>query len=277
PVLAADEINHQLVRELCAEANAPESVLPLLGDRAHRPEIGFREFAALLAQPRVRGMVGNSTGTNAHLAATLGLPALSIERAVDESIRENWSQPERGQMGSVAWRNPEPRMAAYTLSWQDHGAEDLAHIAESFRLHLCAEEGRWEEIFDDPQRAMQQAKSCLLHARFEDRGGMAVWFSELERFRDALISSDAVEFYFDLSDEAAFLRARRKDEAAMLVEAIDGLRAPGAKSVAGPLPVGIPPAEDRVVLDELLGDSNLFKLLVNRARELADRGREPAS
>jgi hypothetical protein len=264
PVLAADEVNHRLVRELCDEAASPDSVIPLHGDRAGRAGIGFREFAALLAQPQVRGMVGNSTGTNAHLAAAIGLPALSIERAVDDSIRANWAQPDRGQMGSVAWRNPEPRMAAYTLSWQDRDDEDFAHIAESFRLHLCSEEGRWEELFEDPDRAAGQAESCLDHARFDDRTAAAAWLSELALFRDALSSPDAVDFYFDLSDEAAFLRARGKDGAASLVEAIDGLRAPGAQTAESP--AGPPPAEDGAVLHELLADSNLFKLLRARAR-----------
>jgi hypothetical protein len=273
PVLAADEVNHRLVRELCDEAAAPDSVIPLHGPlhggRTAKPEIGFREFAALLAQPRVRGMAGNSTGSNAHLAATLGVPSLSIERAVDDSIRANWAQPDRGQMGSVAWRNPEPRMAAYTLSWQEHDDDDFAQIAESFRLHLCAAEGRWENLFKHPEQAAGQAQACLDHARFADRTATAAWLSELARFRDALSSPEAVDFYFDLSDEAAFLRARGKDEAASLVEAVDGLRAPAA-TPAEP-PVGPPPAEDQPVLHELLADSNLFKLLKARARSAEPR------
>ena len=102
------------------------------------------------------------------------------------------------------------------------------------------------------------------HARFDDRTATAAWFSELALFRDALSSPDAVDFYFDLSDEAAFLRARGKDGAASLVEAIDALRAPKAR--AAEYPAGPPPAEDKAVLQELLADSNLFKLLRTRAR-----------
>jgi hypothetical protein len=166
-------------------------------------------------------------------------------------------------MGSVSWRNPEPRMASYSLSWQFRNEDDLFHIGESFRLHLCAEEGRWDELFRDSAEAASQVGGCLHHPTFDDRTATAAWFTELARFRNALRSPDAVDFYFDLSDEVAYLRARGKEAAARLVDAIDGLRAAGAQAIHPPAP---PPAGDQALLDELLGDSNLFKLLKARAR-----------
>jgi len=50
--------------------------------------VSFRTFASILVSTHVVGILGNGTGTNTHLAATLGVPSMSVERGTDDLVKK---------------------------------------------------------------------------------------------------------------------------------------------------------------------------------------------
>ncbi|GAA3610252.1 hypothetical protein GCM10022223_28000 [Kineosporia mesophila] len=147
----------------------------------------LRGFAGLLAASRVHGMLGTGTGTNTHLAALLGLRALSVERGHDEDLQANWSGP-GFQMGSFRWRNPALDTEIHTVDRSRGDEDELLAVAGVFALGEMPAEPL--PVFDkqwdcDPAAAVRSAAELL--------GAMP---------------PQAAAHYGDFTDEAAYLGSK---------------------------------------------------------------------
>ncbi|HEX6372771.1 MAG TPA: hypothetical protein VF006_27870 [Longimicrobium sp.] len=260
-----DDANLERMRELADAFRGHPRVFGVAGDARARDGISLREFAALLVDGRVQGMVGNSTGSNAHLAAAVGVPSLSIERGAGDEMRANWADPARGQMGSFRWRNPHPLAAAFTLPWEGRTPDHLARVSRTFRGHLHALRGEWERLFGFRAAESREAARVFLELSACGDGGDAdgrAWAAAARTLAASFADPWQAEACFDLRDEADYLRITGAVEAADALDAIDGRAAPAPERLS---------ACTRQVLWRMIGSSNLAKL----ARVLADAASAP--
>ena len=238
PVKPGDARNAAVVGEVAASV-------------AGRPvTTSLREFAALLADPRVCSTIGGGTGSNTHLAALVGTWSLSIERSADAAMRANWSETEAFQMGSFRWRNPSPLTAVHTMAWDEGDQrateERAAGACGAFLTHHCLAHGRQAELFD-----RYQAPAVAVHGW----SGTAGTDLQLGQMLTGWMTSSARGHLANFADEIAYLRHRfphlsgtgpRADLDALLATAEAAAVAdPAVRSLAG----------------QLFCDSNLHKLV----------------
>jgi hypothetical protein len=161
---------------------------------------GLREFAALLADPRVCSTVGGGTGSNTHLAALVGTWSLSIERSADAAMRANWSHSEAFQMGSFRWRNPSPLTAVHTMAWDEGDQrateEKAAGACGAFLAHHYLAHGRRAELFD-----RDRAPAMAVHGW----SGAASTELQLAQMLAGWMTSSARRHFADFADEIAYL------------------------------------------------------------------------
>jgi len=169
--------------------------------------MSIRSFAALLVDQQVVGMIGNGTGTNTHLAASLDVPAMSIERSADNQMKENWRTPQMFQMGSFRWRNPATCVAAYVLDFSRKTPQEFAQISACFRTHLWVNTKNWTRVFKEGfvREASRTALRLCKCIEDSDLQGIYMSFKTLQNFfADGIIK----DWYFNFRDEAAYLSIR---------------------------------------------------------------------
>lgn len=238
PVKPADARNTAVVRSVAATVGCGLVTTSL------------REFAALLADPRVCSAVGGGTGSNTHLAALIATWSLSIERAADAAMRANWSRPEAFQMGSFRWRNPSRLTAVHTMAWDgdDERATEVrvAGAAQAFLTHHVLAHGAHEELFD-----RQRTRIGELHC-WAGSGSVDM---QLSRALTAWMTSSARAHLGDFADEIAYLRYCSSHPLADCPGSdLDALLAAAdAGSVTDPAM--------RTLAEQLFRDSNLDKIV----------------
>jgi hypothetical protein len=239
PVKPADWRNAAVVRSVAASV----AEMPMT--------TGLREFAALLADPRVCSTVGGGTGSNTHLAALVGTWSLSIERMADEAMRANWSRPQEFQMGSFRWRNPSLLTAAHAMH-RDEGDGSatearLTGASGAFLTHHCLAHGAHGELFD----------------RHQTRADALRWWSgtenadiQLGQVLTTWMTAAAGGHLGDFADEITYLRHRfpHRVETGSPTDLAALLAAAGDTT---------PPADPtvRTLAEQLFRDSNLYKLI----------------
>lgn len=229
-----------------------------------KPEQGlsFRAFAAVLLDQRVSQMIGNSTGSNAHLAAALNVAAVSIERRCDDLIRANWESRGRGQMGSFRWRNSEPSAAACSLPWDARSERQWSCAVGLLRWHSLAFRGEWSAWFGD------RTEEARLLARNIGAGiateGMQLtrWFAQICRFAQLMRSDELRALYFDFHDEAAYFGTVGEHAAAAVMRALMALGEAGGQPIMPDL--RLDPREQRLV-QRMTATANLFKVFASLA------------
>lgn len=251
-----DRDNYQLLAQLSEKFWSEPRIQNLFTSINVNQGLSFREFAAILVAPCVKQIIGNSTGSNSHLAATVNVPSMSIERAADEAMRQNWRSPQRGQMGSFRWRNPQPQAAAFNLSWENRNPKDFIQIAKAFRFHSYAMRGEWDKLFGTnviPARKIAKECTDMLKSALT----LTQLSSVLERlkiFSTLFCEESAIQYYFNFSDEADYLQTIANSTHALVFFYLTNL---SQKEVALP---NLSSIEVRTVC-QLMYESNLYKLL----------------
>jgi hypothetical protein len=257
---SGDLANYTHIEEIVREFAEDDRVINLLSQTLPEEGFSFRQFAAVLSDPRIQGMLGNSTGSNAPLAASVNLPAMSIERSADDAMRANWLAPQRGQMGSLRWRNPHPLSANFNLAWSDRTTESFARIAQAFKIHLATMNG--QSISEDPLHVSARPAAKRIWPKVvteaPSQESLAHLLKELMILRSYLIP-EAASFYFDFQDEADYLRTVGYNTEADLVLSF------GVKGL-GNL-VSNPESVNLGLISSVFQESNLYKLI----RRLAEQ------
>lgn len=161
----------------------------------------IRDFAILLSSKTIVGMVGTATGTNTHLAAKVATPSFSIERAADDIMKENWSQPHTFQMGSFRWRNPSPLVATYNLDWHAKSEKDFEIIGGLFCNFLRSFTDK--TVVFAPAKGAAEARAGIFLAACQDNDAQKVL--ETAQSFLATLNDDLMPYYGDFTDEAAYL------------------------------------------------------------------------
>ena len=256
PIKPGDRVNHALIATLGERfANEPR-VASLAPQIVSEQGLSLRTFGALLSLTPVRQMVGNSTGSNAHLAATLNVLSLSIERGVDEEVRANWRDRGRGQMGSFRWRNPHPRTVAFALPWQERSSENLGAAARLIKRHA---EFLAQDRAGRRERARAETAARVLAGTARDaRTPLSSWQRDVRALAKLLDPDDSRALYFDFRDEAEYLRATGAQRPALFMEFLVRLGAvPEADVAILDLELG---RAERDLFASLVRSSNLVKL-----------------
>jgi|GEM_PF-1508037 len=178
--------------------------------------ISFRAFAAILSDSRLSGMLGNGTGTNTHLAATLGLPAMSLERGFDQEMIQNWRSSGTFQMGSFRWRNPDQRVATYTLNWSRKCATDFAKVARQFQIHLALNDKKLNFIFAQKYLPnLKKAASRFAHGLKTNDARLIV--GAIKVLHSSFLEPAIRDYYFNFDDEQKYLEVTNKKSQQELV------------------------------------------------------------
>lgn len=263
PLKRGDQRNLDAMAAIAARFADHPRVRSLMADVTPDEGLSFRAFAAVLLDERVGQMIGNSTGSNAHLAAALNVPAVSIERRCDDLMRANWAARGRGQMGSFRWRNSEPSAAACSLPWDDRSASQWSRAVGLLRWHSLAFRGEWSAWFGDrPEEARRLARDICAGLAAESVP-LARWFGQISRFAQLMRSDELRALYFDFHDEAAYFEAIGEPAAAAVMCALAALGEPGGRPVAPDFP-RLEPREQRLV-QRMTATANLFKVFVSLA------------
>ncbi len=219
PLKPGDEENAAALRQVAGAVPGArcllDAVVPGVDSRR------LRDFAAVLASPRVCASVGAGTGSNTHLSALVGTWSLSFERAADAVMQRNWSEPGAFQMGSFRWRNPSHLSAIHLLRWDRLDEAALVGAAVAFLTHH-----QTAHAFDASVGRLR--KDLLL---------------------GTVLSGASLNHYSDFSDELTFLRNRF------------GACAPTVGSDVTTLAQWAAEGGSPEVLLQLFGDSNLHKLI----------------
>jgi hypothetical protein len=203
--------NYRLLEEIGKYFPHEPKVRTLLELKKIDEGISFREFAALLSEPRVTSMVGNSTGSNAHLAAAVSVPAFSIERAADPTMRANWKEPNAFQMGAFRWRNPNPTIASYGFNWKESSHARIEKLSHFLLYHNYWFKGQWKSLFGNQVSKAQSLATAIVIAIHQwimaksndfEPAKLRLWLVE---FAGLFKKQKMVSFFFNLTDEAAYL------------------------------------------------------------------------
>jgi len=204
-----DANNYHLIEEIGKCFQSKSKVRTLSEVKEIAEGVSFREFAALLSEPRVITMVGNSTGTNAHLAASVNVPAFSIERAADATMRANWRDPDAFQMGAFRWRNPNPTIAGYGFNWNESSYMRVEKLACFLHYHNYWVKGKWESLFGNQ---VSKAKDIAIAILAAIQQWITANHPEPARLRQLLLEfvrlftePKMVAFFFNFTDEVAYL------------------------------------------------------------------------
>jgi len=259
PLKPGDEVNHLALVALGERFAEERRLIAPMNEIDPGDGLSLRAFAALLADDRVRGMLGNSTGSNAHLAAALDVPAVSIERGADDEMRRNWRSLGRGQMGSFRWRNPHPCTAAIALRWDRHGSAQLRCVVRLLIRHMATRESGWAAALGvDPELAQASAHAALdeLNAIGESRPGASAGLNGFAELLDA----EHRELAYDFRDEAEYFHAIGLSRAATAMNTLTAIGSDGAPSARplGGVTLGEP---ERALVAGMLSSSNLLKNL----------------
>lgn len=260
PLKPGDVENHRVMTALGERFAGEPRLLAPMGEVDPEEGLSLRAFSALLADGRVQGMLGNSTGSNAHLAAALDVPAVSIERGADDEMRSNWRSPGRGQMGSFRWRNPQPCTAAVPLRWEDPSRAGLRGAARLLGRSMAARRLGWAAAVGVPaQSASARAAEALagLSSVGEPSGA---WAAGASAFAE-LLEPEQRAIAYDFRDEAEYFRATGRPGAAASMDRLTaiGEGAAGTASRAGGR-AGLS-AQERGAVQGMLASSNLLKEL----------------
>lgn len=259
PLKPDDHANHEATVRLAERFTGDGRVVCLTDTVTVAEGLSLRAFAAILSQAPVRHMVGNSTGSNTHLAATLDIPAVSIERAADDDIRANWRDTARGQMGSFRWRNNHPSAASYRLPWNDGGhARHHRAVACLTKWHTeLREHGRRAAWLPSGPRAGAAASAFTSADPRTARDGMLSW-QHSARGLAATLTPEQRAVYLDFHDEAEYLHTIGAPRPARLMDYLTALGRPAATQPV-PVPVELTGPE-RNLVHSLTASSNLAKL-----------------
>ncbi|MFF2045542.1 hypothetical protein ACFVVX_34495 [Kitasatospora sp. NPDC058170] len=277
PLKPGDQANHDAAGAL-AHRFADNPRVACLNDLTTLGEgLTMRAFAAVLAQPSVRHMVGNSTGSNTHLAATLNLPAVSIERSADEDIRDNWRDPARCQMGSFQWRNNHPSAASYRLPWNHRtprGDDDPARHHHEQRDHCqaIAQLTRWHTELREhgPQTpwlptGLHVTKAATAIADpHQSHGGFLTWQHHVKTVATSLTPEQRA-LYLDFHDEADYLHTTGAPRPASLMDYLTTLTHPTTHTAPSHIALTDP---ERHTIHTLTSTSNFAKLTATLARRV---------
>lgn len=256
-LVPGDDANVARIRRLSGAFAADPQVWSVFDLR--RPELtSLRGFSMLLASDAVVASTGTSTGTNTHLAATVGLPSFSVERAADEQIRANWGQRGVLPMGSLRWRNPSPLVGAVNVDWLHKSTADFERAAAAFAQHLAVQTDGAEVLFRDlpPARRLAGDLQEVLES-----GPPRVLVSKALELEAQVSGVEARTLYGDFAEELAVLRTERPEFASL-----------GGFADLLDLPDQVLELESRLIRN-VVRDSMLHKL----AQGLAPRDAEPGA
>jgi hypothetical protein len=262
PLKPGDHRNHHNMAMIAGCFAGHPRVGSLMTEVSLDEGLSFRAFGAVLLDRRVVQMIGNSTGSNAHLAAALDVAAVSIERRCDDVIRANWESRARGQMGSFRWRNSEPSTAAYCLPWDDRSARELSRAVGLLRWHSLAFRGDWSAWFGDRIGEAGLLAQDIGAGIPGHAGSLTQWFAQMRGFARLLRSDELRSLYFDFCDEAAYFEAVGEPAAAALMRGLTALGEACGQPVVPNL--RLEPREQRLV-QRMTATANLFKVLAQLA------------
>lgn len=216
--------------------------------------LSFRDFGSIISNKRVVGMLGNGTGTNAHFAATLGIPAMSIERSSDRDMRNNWRSLGTFQMGSFRWRNPNLSISIYVLNWSSKNPDDFRNIVNTFKTHLMVVNKQWSSLFktNDADLIRSLASESLNFIKSRDILKASL---SLKRIAENLKDINIKNFYFNFKDEEEYLNIIHKELSSYLKFLSNN------KSIKTNLR-RLKDREKTLILN-LIKDSNLYKLITH--------------
>ena len=257
--------NYRLLEEIGLCFRHESKVRTLIELKKIDEGISFREFAALLSEPRVTTMIGNSTGTNAHLAAAVGVPAFSIERAADATMRANWSDPNAFQMGAFRWRNPNPTIAGYGLNWGDSSHARIEKLSHFLLYHNYWINGKWENLFGNQVSRAKSIATAIVIAigqwimakpDYFEPAELRLWLVE---FAGLFKQRQMVSFFFNFTDEAAYIAETGQGGYDNLIYFLvriskEDLDLPTSK---------VANVSQKAIVCQLFANSNLHKLLIS--------------
>ncbi len=261
PLKPGDRENHGALTALGGRFSGEPRVLAPTADIDPTDGLTLRAFAALLLDGRVRGMLGNSTGSNTHLAAALDVPAVSLERGADEQMRGNWRSPGRGQMGSFRWRNPHPCTAAVALRWERQAPAQTRRAVRLLRRRIAVREQGWAAALGVDRGIAEARAREALAAIGEPSPG---WMASLVAFAE-LMDPEHRELVFDFRDEAEYFDATGRAAAAAAMAALSAIGA-GTQPPRGAGGSALDGSE-RELVNGMIASSNLFKDLGAAAGE----------
>jgi hypothetical protein len=272
PLKPGDRANLHDMAVIAARFADHPRVASLMTDVPPDQGLSFRTFAAVLLDERVNQMLGNSTGSNAHLAAALNVPAVSIERRCDDMMRTNWESRGRGQMGSFRWRNSEPSSAACSLPWDDRSERQWSRAVGLLRWHSLAFRGEWSAWFGDGTEEARVLARDIGAGMAGESVPLARWFAQISRFAQLMRSDELRALYFDFYDEGSYFEAVGERAAAAVLRALTALGEAGGRPIMPDL--WLEPREQRL-LQRMTATANLFKVFASLAVEARSAVRSP--
>lgn len=273
PVKPGDFKNIDIAHQIYEPFLSTPRVHSLLAGVSADSGLSFRQFCSILIDPRVAHMVGNSTGSNCHLAASLDVPAVSIERAADETVRHNWLSPGRGQMGSFRWRNPHALTAAFRLCWSDEFEPKMREVAKFVKLQSHVVARQWDRL------VAGDVDLCMIHAR-KALEALSTTDPESREVMEALrncvleLRPEAATLLGDFSDEASYFTVLDDPAVAAFFRSVTELAAGRSSPALHGNPSSYGPIDWRNVT-AMARSSNLYKLLGALSQDHCRSAREP--
>ncbi|OGI97542.1 hypothetical protein A3A11_03080 [Candidatus Nomurabacteria bacterium RIFCSPLOWO2_01_FULL_43_15] len=246
-----DQFNFELIEKLC-KLTLSKRVQAITSITTLKKGFSFREFASILFDKKIIAMVGNGTGTNTHLAATCGLPSMSIERSADRNMIRNWESIDLFKMGSFRWRNPELSTAIYVLNFSNKNKKNFEKIAYSLKLHLMMSNRKWQNFFykKDINAVTAVAKKVLFLLTSER---IIYSLPELNIIRNNFKNPAVKNFFFNFYDEIQYLAIVNNKVKELFKSIIYGTTNKSNRNIS---------LLDEKLFLELIKNSNLYKLLM---------------